>query len=168
MNGRRGDTRRALIGSNADNSCCLSEYRIPIERDYVGTQFEYSGFLHVLRSLKSVNGKVLRSCGMCFSFGSFIERKTIDIHTCQTYARVLTNVVLKRTQAAAQFVFVIGHRTQSMYIQSGVDTEASTSPNYIRYATPASVVRAPWLICSDAFILIHSRHRFTLSYIVLC
>ncbi|GFT24231.1 hypothetical protein TNCV_2064601 [Trichonephila clavipes] len=40
MNDSRGDTRRALIGSNVGNPCCLGGYTNPFERDNVGTLSE--------------------------------------------------------------------------------------------------------------------------------
>ncbi|GFR32414.1 hypothetical protein TNCT_366781 [Trichonephila clavata] len=52
MNGSRDDTRRALIGSNAGNLCCLGGYTNPFECDNVGTLAESSGVLHVAHSLK--------------------------------------------------------------------------------------------------------------------
>ncbi|GFW62171.1 hypothetical protein TNCV_1686021 [Trichonephila clavipes] len=40
MNNNRGDTRRALLGSNADCRCCLGGYRNPFECDYMEISYD--------------------------------------------------------------------------------------------------------------------------------
>ncbi|GFW09423.1 hypothetical protein TNCV_3995301 [Trichonephila clavipes] len=77
MKDSRGDTRRALIGSNVGNPCYFGGYTNPFDRDNVGILSESSEFLHVAHSLKSVSSSLipLISSGKCFSFVGFNERR---------------------------------------------------------------------------------------------
>ncbi|GFQ65702.1 hypothetical protein TNCT_556831 [Trichonephila clavata] len=106
MNDSHGDTRRKLIGSDADNQCCLDGCTNQFERDNSGTLYESSEFLHVVHCLKSVtssSGKVLLINVNGFSFVDFNERRnhrqSYTSYLCPN--GLLTNVVVKHTLAAA-------------------------------------------------------------------
>uniref|UniRef100_T1I1K5 Uncharacterized protein n=1 Tax=Rhodnius prolixus TaxID=13249 RepID=T1I1K5_RHOPR len=88
-----------------------------------------------------------------------------DLHTSHLCPNgLLTNVVVKRALAAAQCVFIIDDRTQSMPLQSVVDVEAISSSTCIISTAPAADVLDTVV---DPLTLLRTRHNLTRSYGVL-
>uniref|UniRef100_T1I5X4 Uncharacterized protein n=1 Tax=Rhodnius prolixus TaxID=13249 RepID=T1I5X4_RHOPR len=106
--------------------------RLLYEVDYVSNR-TFSEAQLIMQCIVQMNHTLTAATkigsGKCFSFVSFNERRnhrrSHTSHLCPN--GLLTNVVVKRALAAAQYVFIINDRTQSMPMQSVVDVEAISS-----------------------------------------